>query len=1020
MKKCLDMRNFASRTSASAPKCCADVLIECTESAMLPGVSSVVEYAVLSLGAGGVYAWVALGTVVIQRGAGVLNFAQGALLMFSAYAFNDLRGSWGVWPAAALAVLLVSGISLATYALVMRPLRKAAPLTRTVATLGLLVILQATAVLLFGTGSKPTAPVLPDGSASVLGTTIGQDRLYIVGAALALTVVLWALFRFTTVGLAVTAAAENPRAASTLGWSADLFAAGSWCAGGAIAGVAGIITAPTQGPLSATNLILLVVPGLAAAVVGSFRSFPVVFLGALGLALLELETRVQLSSRYGWLQGLEKAVPLAVVVGVLAGRGSSIPERGHQAEERPELGSGRVHVPALLVALAAVGAGLLTFFSVGWTNALTANLGWAIVMLSVVVLVGYTGQLSLGQLAFSGVAALIAGRLVATTGVPFWLALLLGVAGTIPIGLLFALPALRTRGLNLAVVTLSLAVAVEQIAFKRGYTSPTPGDAKDAGLLGAFTKNTEGTVVQGHVSLFGIDLDRIEHPTSYAFFALACFVLSALAVANLRRSRAGRRLIAVRTNERAAASLGISVVGAKLYAFGLSAALAGLGGIVLAFQQRNLGFGSGEYDPFRSVLVVAFAVVGGVGYVSGAFLGAQLMPATLGAAASRALSDGLVKLGGGLRVVAALLTGLLGIPIGRAVGRPAPRARWAGLVVCAGLGIVFATQISTWLRELDRYLPLVGGVVLILLLVQNAGGMASGTRRTFGGLSDRSSPGRPVDAFPAGDTAHERVTPGSLTVQGLTVRFGAVVAVDDVSFSVRPGQIVGLIGPNGAGKTTVVDAITGYNHIAAGTITLQGRPLSGAPAHKRARGGLSRSFQNLELFEDLTVLENIRAASDPRDLAAYLTGLVKPGGGPLSAAATAAIREFGLEGDLHRRVSDLAYGRRRLVAIARAVASSPSVLLLDEPAAGLDEGESRELASLVRRLCDEWGLAILLIEHDMAFVMGVSDHVVVLDFGRKIAEGTPEQTQRDPAVLRAYLGDPDEQAEALSGAGVLS
>jgi ABC-type branched-subunit amino acid transport system ATPase component/branched-subunit amino acid ABC-type transport system permease component len=1018
MKKCLDMRNFASRTSASALKCCADVLIECTESAMLPGVSSVVEYAVLSLGAGGVYAWVALGTVVIQRGAGVLNFAQGALLMFAAYVFNDRRGSWGVWPAALVSVLLVSGISLAAYVLVMRPLRRAAPLTRTVATLGLLVVLQACALLLFGTDSKPTAPVLPDGSVSVLGTTVGQDRLFIVGGALVLTVALWVFFRSTTVGLAITAAAENPRAMSTLGWSADLFAAGSWCVGGAIAGVAGIITAPTQGPLSATNLILLVVPGLAAAVVGSFRSFPVVFLGAIGLSLLELETRVQLSSRYSWLQGLEKAVPLAVVVGVLAGRGSSIPERGHQAEERPELGSGRVHVPALLVALTVVGAGLLTFFSVGWTNALTANLGWAIVMLSVVVLVGYTGQLSLGQLAFSGVAALIAGRLVATTGVPFWLALVLGVAGTVPIGLLFALPALRTRGLNLAVVTLSLAVAVEQIAFKRGYTSPAPGGAKDVGLLGAFTKNTEGTVVQGRVSLFGIDLDRIEHPTSYAFFALACFVLSALAVANLRRSRAGRRLIAVRTNERAAASLGISIVGAKLYAFGLSAALAGLGGIVLAFQQRNLGFGNGEYDPFTSVLVVAFAVVGGVGFVSGAFLGAQLMPATLGAAASRALSDGLVKLGGGLRVVAALLAGLLGIPVGRAVGRSAPRARWAGLVVFAGLGIVFATRIATWLRELDRYLPLVGGVVLIVLLLQNAGGMASGTRRTL--EEHRRGGRRPAQALPAVDTGHGGVTPGTLTVQGLTVRFGAVVAVDDLSFTVRPGQIVGLIGPNGAGKTTVVDAITGYNHVATGSISLQGRSLDHAAAHQRARAGLSRSFQNLELFEDLTVVENIRAASDPRDVAAYLTGLVKPGGGPLSAAATAAIREFGLEDDLHRRVSDLAYGRRRLVAIARAVASSPSVLLLDEPAAGLDEGESRELASLVRRLCDEWGLAVLLIEHDMAFVMGVSDHVVVLDFGRKIAEGTPDQTQRDPAVLRAYLGDADEQAAELSGAGVLS
>src|SRR4051812_46080206 len=163
---------------------------------------SLLEYAVLSLGAAGVYAWVALGAVVIHRGSGVLNFAQGALLMFAAYVFNDLRGSWGVWPAAVFSVLLVGVISLLTYLLVMRPLRRAAPLTRTVATLGLLIILQSMAVLLYGTDSKPTLPVLPDSSVSVLGTDLGADRLITVCLAAVLTLGLWAFFRYSTAGLA--------------------------------------------------------------------------------------------------------------------------------------------------------------------------------------------------------------------------------------------------------------------------------------------------------------------------------------------------------------------------------------------------------------------------------------------------------------------------------------------------------------------------------------------------------------------------------------------------------------------------------------------------------------------------------------------------------------------------------------------------------------------------------------------------------------------------------------------------
>ncbi|WP_101831241.1 branched-chain amino acid ABC transporter permease/ATP-binding protein [Frankia canadensis] len=1010
-------------------------------------MDDVMGFALLSLGSGALYALVAAGVVVIARGAGVLNMAQGALVAWAAYAFHGLHGAWGLplAPAALLAVASTMAIGVGFHLLVMRPLREATPLLRLMATLGLLIILQSSLTLMFAGAVRTSPTVLPTGSVRLFGESIGVDVFVRLGAVAVLIAGLWALFRCTTLGLAASAATENPRATAALGWSVDAVAAGAWGLGSGLAGLAGVLLAPLQNPLSSANLLLLIVPALAVALVTRFRSFPGVLLGGLVLGVIEVETQYQLVARHPFWRGVDRAVPLAVIVFYLAVRGRGLPERGHLAERHPVLGSGRVHPRALAVTVAAALAAIWWVLPHDWVDALDANALWALIILSVVVLVGYTGQLSLAQLAFSGIAALIAGRLVATRGWPLEAAMAVGVAGTAVVGLLFALPALRTRGLQLAVVTLGLGAAVDALLFQRGYHSPPPASARALGSLFGDLASPEGTVV-GRQRFLGVPLDTVTDPRGFATVSVLAFVLVALAVANLRRGRAGRRLIAVRTNERAAAALGISVVGAKLYAFALSAAIAGFGGVLYAFfvygQRGNLDFGDGTFAPFSSILLIAYAVVGGVGWVSGSFAGATMAAGALATRLGAAVGEWLGRLGALLRVLLAALAGLLGLAGGAALtnrasfpGRLGATARrwlpWIAALGAAVLAAVLGGAVRHWLANLDRYVPLIGGIVLVAVLSRSGGGMAPENARSARRLYDRFVPGAAERRTRADDTRLTRVlgpavdatvavsaavaaSPAVLSVWGLTVRFGAVAAVRGVDLRVLPGQVVGMIGPNGAGKTTVIDAITGYAQASATSMMLGGERLDRLPAHRRARAGLSRSFQNLELFEDLTVLENIQAASDGRDARAYLSDLLVPRARPLPAAALAAVDAFGLRPDLLRVVSDLPYGRRRLLAIARAVAAGPSVLLLDEPCAGLDESESAEVAALLRRLADDWGLGILLNEHDMDVIMDVCDRVVVLDAGELIAEGTPAQVAAHPRVRAAYLGEPEPAALAVT------
>ncbi len=907
-------------------------------------MQSFLQFVVLGLGAGATYALFAQGTVLIYRGSGLVNFSQGAIGTMTAYlTFVELVGrrDWSTFPALVVGVAAAAAVALLFQQVVLRRLKNAAAIVRVIATIGLLGLLQAIVEKRYGGANVPVDSYLPNDVFNWGGVRVQEERIYIVGITLFVTLVLWAWTRYTRVGLAINASAQNERAVRTLGWSTDRLAALTWGVGGGLAGLAAVLAAPLTGLSVSTFTIVVTVAGLAAALLGGFHSFPLTLVGGLVVGVGETLATLykgDIESFFGQdlITGLNRASAFLVIFLVVVAGGRGLPLRSHVAERLPRLGTGEVNIKGVLIASGVVLVLLFTVMNDSWAQATYVSLAAGVMILSIVVLTGYAGQISLAQWALAGIGALIAGRLV-RADVPVELAMLLGVLLTIPVGLLFALPALRTRGVNLAVVTLGLGFTVSEMVFA------------NPNYLGDFL---DGGTKIGLVEIFGIKVDAFNHPKAWAIVNLVVFVLLALVVANLRRSRTGRRLIAVRTNERAAASLGISVFGVKLYAFAIAAGLAAAAGILIGFRSQVIQYGG--FNVFESINSVGIAVVGGLGYVLG---GAFATLNAVGGLSTRVVED--------------------------------------------------------WLHLGDKWDLILGSIIVLVILITHQNGVADIAARHTRHLWEKLRlASRPAPRQPLPPALVEQVTPATLSIENLTVRFGGVTAVEKVSFQVRPGEVVGLIGPNGAGKTTIIDAVTGFVRPAEGSLSLDDTDIGHLGASRRARLGLRRSFQSLELFEDLSVEDNIRAGSDRgATKLSWLTDLFWPGRHDLPSTAVSAVHEFKLEPHLGQLPGELPYGQRRLAGIARTVASGPSVLMLDEPAAGLDESESRELATLIRRLADERNMAVLLVEHDVGLVMSTCDRIVVIDFGRVIATGIPAEIRDDQAVKEAYLGHADDPEE---------
>ena len=634
-------------------------------------MNEILLFLLLGLGTGATIAAIAVGIVVTYRGSGFINLAEGAIAMLAGFSFWALRtGELGFTLSTPLAVVFsyafVLVASVAIELAVFRPLRTAAPLAKLVASLGVLLTLQAVMLLAFGTSQHPQPTIIPVRVIRMLGSAVPLSAFVLSGIVVAMTVLLWALYRWTRFGLATRAASENDVAARLAGLSPDELSLVNTLLGSTVLATLGIL-AGSVAALDTTTLPFLVVPALAAALFARLTSFTIAC--ACGLAIGMAESLIEYASTKSWFPtsqsvawpGVKEFLVFVLIVAAMFLRGASLPTRGELVEQRlPDVPRPK-HAVTLAIPSTVLCAIALAVLPFDFRQALTNSLIGIVMALSLVVITGFVGQISVVQLALAGVAGFTVSHLAVDHGIGFPLAPLLGIVAAVFLGLVTAVSALRVRGVALAVVTLAAAVAV----YNFGFVNPTWG----GGATGSPVPDPDifGINLGPSASFRGLD-GNLPSPV-FGWVALAATVVLSLLVILLRRGTLGRRMLAVRSNERAAAAAAIDVRNVKLIAFGISALIAGVAGTLYAYN-----FGSVSADRFSVPLalsLIAFAYAGGITLVSGAV--------------------------------------------------------FAGLIAAQGI-VPYA--MDKWFGLSGNWFLLFGGIVLIVTLIQNPEGVAGSFYRT--------------------------------------------------------------------------------------------------------------------------------------------------------------------------------------------------------------------------------------------------------------------------------------------------
>jgi len=937
---------------------------------------------VLGLTIGLTYGLLSVGLVLIYRTNRIINFAYGEIGAFGSAFFGIEVVKWHLpyWLAFLPALALAGAVGALAEAAVIRRLRKAPLIMSVVATLGVgqfLVLFKSVINSQAGAGAtypQPAGlPSLPFGALLITPSYFGMLTLCPL-----LIVAVACFLKFSRFGLALRGAAANPEAARMAGIFSSRMSSLAWAIAGGLAAFSAILTAPTQGFTSGDSFgPSLLLRALAGAVVARMASIPIALGAGAALGIIE-QLLLWNFPQSGF---VEVALFLIILAALLLQK-----QRIGRTEEKGSWAAVQAlrPIPAalrelwvvrrlgLLVGIATLAAFVLLPLRLTNTDStkLTGIFGFVIIGLSVGVITGLAGQLSLGQFALAAVGAVASFQISRRTGNFFESFLYAGLASA-AVSVLIGLPALRIRGLLLTVTTLSFALVVPTFLLPQSWVL---GSGKDPGR----------PIIGGNALTTGRE---------YYFVALATVVVAMLLARNIRSGGVGRLLVAVRDNEDAARSFTVPASLVKLQAFALAGFLAGVGGAMYGHSLPLISASS--FPTSASIDVVKIAVIGGLSLLAGPLLGAvvvlgipDFLPLDSAGLAATALGQLLIimYLPGGL----AQLVGPLRDRVVRFLGRR------------AGIDVEAA------------YLAEASGVVT------TGGAGATGGETLAADRPAASAEPRAVPAHLAATRPRRSASGMILSAHGLRKSFGGVRAVRGVSFDVRTGETLGLIGPNGAGKTTTFELLAGFTKADEGTVTFAGRDVTYLSPEARGRLGLIRSFQDAGLFPTLTVAECVQLALERVDATRFLPAIAGLTGQERrkERAARELVSWMGLDRYRSSQIQELSTGTRRIAEIACLVALQPTLLLLDEPSSGVAQRETEALGTLLVRLREQLSLTLVIIEHDIPLIMGISDRIVAMADGEVIAAGTPDIVRSDPAVVEAYLGGSLTAIERSGGAAV--